>query len=561
MILVAGWLCCLAPKPAFAALQAYVDQNPVPANQSFTLTLQSDGAGGSPDLAGLKKDFDVLNQSQSSTFQDVNGATSQQIQWQISLMARRPGHLVIPSISVGSQKSPPIALTVTTGARSSGGQPKGLFLDVQADPRNPYVQAQVHYTVRLYHAVDLGSGATLSEPSLASGGAIVERLGKAREYETTRNGIRYDVVERDYALYPQRSGKLVIPPVVFDGDVVEGGGGFFGLDPFNASTHYLRVRSPAVTLDVRPQPPGFRGGEWLPARSLRLEQRWSQSPSTFTVGQPITRTLTVTANGLTAAQLPGLEAPIPGLKEYPDQPRLQDEKDSQGVTGVRRETVAMIPTHAGRTTLPEVEVPWWNTVADRMETARIPEQTLMVAPAPGTSASPRAELPSAAALLAASAPVASPGHPPSGPWRWIALLAGLGWLGTILAWGWMARRPKPERLRNAAEPSQGHLERDLEASCLANDAAQARTLLLAWARHRWPEDPPASLTRLARRCSPGLAQALEQLDRALYAPSGDPWQGGELWKRFSSQKTTGPGARKVDSLDLEPLYPDKAPTA
>ncbi len=556
MILVAGMLCTLAPKPALAALQAYVDQNPVPENQSFTLTLQSDGADGSPDLSGLKKDFDVLNQSKSSTFQDINGATSQQVQWQISLMARHAGRLVIPAIPVGSERSAPIALTVTTTARSSSGQPKGLFLDVQADPPDPYVQAQVHYTVRLYHAVDLGSGATLSDPSPASGAAIVEDLGKDLEYETTRDGIRYDVVERDYALYPQRSGKLVIPPVEFDGDVVEGAGGFFGLDPFNSSSHYLRVRSPAVTLDVRPQPPGFQGGDWLPARSLRLVQTWSQSPSTFTVGQPITRTLTLTAGGLTAAQLPGLDAPIPGMKQYPDQPRLEDEKDRQGITGVRRETVAMIPTRAGRITLPAVEVPWWNTVTDRPETAGIPALAITVAPAPGTSASPPASVPFSAAVPTASAQVAPPGRPASGPWPWIALLNGLGWLGTLLAWAWTARHRIPRgSSRREVEPSRGDLERQLKARCEAHDAARTKTLLLEWARHEWPDHPPASLTALARRCPRDLAEALEQLDRALYAPSGASWQGGELWQRFSRHRSGGSKPGKSDAPALEPLYP------
>ena len=41
-----------------------------------------------------------------------------------------------------------------------------LFVEVSADPLNPYVQQQVRYTVKLYFAVNLGDG-SLDEPTAA----------------------------------------------------------------------------------------------------------------------------------------------------------------------------------------------------------------------------------------------------------------------------------------------------------------------------------------------------------------------------------------------------------
>jgi hypothetical protein len=60
VILAVVLLYGLGPLPASAALQAYVDRNPVAEDESFTLTLQSDeDLDGSPDLSPLRRDFDI----------------------------------------------------------------------------------------------------------------------------------------------------------------------------------------------------------------------------------------------------------------------------------------------------------------------------------------------------------------------------------------------------------------------------------------------------------------------------------------------------------------------
>ncbi|HSY26512.1 MAG TPA: BatD family protein, partial [Burkholderiaceae bacterium] len=62
---------------ALAALQAQVDRNPVAANETFNLTLQTaESTSGDPDLSVLKKDFDVLGQNKSSSLQIFNGQAS-----------------------------------------------------------------------------------------------------------------------------------------------------------------------------------------------------------------------------------------------------------------------------------------------------------------------------------------------------------------------------------------------------------------------------------------------------------------------------------------------------
>ena len=571
--LVIVMLCALGPLPAWATIQAYVDRNPVAEDESFTLTLESSSdVDGSPDLSPLRRDFEVEGQGKSSNLSIINGSVSRKTQWQISLIAKHSGQLQIPAITVGSEQTQPLTVTVTPASQAQAAPGGGdLFLEVKVTPRTAYVQQQVIYTVRLYRAVNLANGSTLSEPTLPGGDAVVEKLGKDKHFETLRNGMRYEVIERSYAIYPQKSGSLDIAPLIFDGDIVQGGGGggLFGFDPFNQSTRHKRLRSQAEHIDVEPIPAAFQGSQWLPARSLELDENWSPDPPKFMVGQAVTRTIAVMADGLTASQLPALDGgAISGLKQYPDQPALKDTQDSAGVTGLRTEKIAYIPTQAGSFTLPAIKIAWWNTTTDKMEVASLPSRSFTVLsaaagsnatppPVPMANAPARAQQTPPAVTTPASPPQAlPPPHTTSGSWPWIALALGLGWLMTVLVWWWRARhRAVPAvATKSAEQDSLRHLEKELQASCLANDAARTKGAVLAWARQRWPEHPSISLTAVARRCPDPLSAALVELDRALYAKTAASWQGQDLWQQFKVHKA---GQRhKVEDQDigLEPLY-------
>ena len=385
LILVITALCVLYSTQSSASLQAQVDRNPVAVNESFNLTLQSsDNSSGEPDLSALKRDFDILGQSKSSSFQIINGQISHNTQWQISLTPKHAGQLQIPAITLGGQSSPPISLTVTAASQAdTAQQSKNLFVEVSAEPQTVHVQQQIIFTVRLYSALSLGDGSNLSDPEFPKMDAVVERLGTDRPFQVVRNGQAYSVIERRYAVFPQKSGQFNSSPVVFDGSVVEAnqGGGGFMFNPFNQSTRHLRLNSKTIAFSVKPVPAGFDSSQWLPASKLQLEEQWSENPPKFTVGEPITRTLTITANGLTASQLPALDSSkIDGLKLYPDQPTLKDSQDGNGIVGTREQKIAFIPTRPGNVTLPAIEIKWWNVNTDKEEVARLPARSITILP-------------------------------------------------------------------------------------------------------------------------------------------------------------------------------------
>ncbi|BBP04413.1 hypothetical protein TPL01_21080 [Sulfuriferula plumbiphila] len=568
LILLITALGVLCSTQSSASLQVQVDRNPVAVNESFNLTLQStDSSSGEPDLSALKRDFDVLGQSKSSSFQIINGQVTHNTQWQISLTPKHAGQLQIPAIPVGGQSSPPLSLTVTAANQADTAQQgKNLFLEVSAEPQTVHVQQQIIFTVRLYSALSLGDGSSLSDPEFPNMDAVVERLGSDHPFQVVRNGQAYSVIERRYAVFPQQSGQFSSAPVVFDGSVVEAsqGGAGFMFNPFNQSTRHLRLRSKTIAFSVKPVPPGFDSSQWLPASKLQLAEQWSENPPKFTVGEPITRTLTITANGLTASQLPALDSSkIDGLKLYPDQPTLKDNQDGNGIIGTREQKIAFIPTRPGNVTLPAIEIKWWNVNTDKREVARLPARSITILPGSQNQIStppptiPTTEVPAPAILAthasqAAGAAIAtvSPGW-----WPWLSLLLGTGWLLTVLAWWWQARKKSSQTGVNTAhEESLSQLEKQFKKACLANDASQAKTQLLAWAKQRWRQPSPASLTALARLCEPALGDALVQLDRALYAKTQAHWQGEPLWQLFRHHKPKDVRIKTEKDSSLEPLY-------
>ncbi len=552
---------------AHAALIAYVDRNPVSIDESFKLIVESDqDNNGEPNFDALRNSFEVLGQSNSTNIQIINGKTTRKIQWFVTLIPKRIGNLTIPSFKVDGLTSKALTVKVTP-ARSVPSTKQGadVFMQVEVKPTQVYVQQQVIYTVRLYHSVNLAGGSRLTEPEFPDGNAIVKRLGDDREYQTVMNGVRYDVFERTYFIFPQKSGHFTIEPLVFDGQVVDQqrSGGFM-FSPFNQSTHHKRVRSDQVELEVLATPAGVIGDNWLPASNLQLVEQWSETPPKFTVGEPVTRTITIMADGLTSAQLPAVQLQLPDtIKVYPDKVVLKDNEDSDGIAGIRQHKIALIPTQPGTLVLPEVKVNWWNTMTQKMAAARLPEQRFTIT---GTASSIKQAIPGTPPVAAGSAeqikdspatvvPVMKTDRP--GWWPWIAFGLGIGWLTTVLLWWYQSGRhgSKQVTTNNTIQSEKiSTIERTLKQACAANDATATKAALLAWAKSYWPDQAPTSLPALAQACAPELSQALLALDRTLYAMDQDTWLGLPLWQSFQQNKPDHNIATKKTATSLERLH-------
>jgi hypothetical protein len=550
---------------AASVIKATPDLNPVRMDDTFELVFSSeDSVDDDPDFSPLREDFEVFGQNQSSEFSIVNGHSNRTRRWTVTLSPKRAGNLTIPSIAFGGDHSPPVNLTVLEANAAAGGADADdaeLKLEVDAKPKNPYVQAQVIMTVRVLLRVSV-AGADLSEPALPD--TLVERLGEDHRYSTLRNGREYTVIERQYALFPQKSGLLRIDPLQLTAQVETGGRSFF-----SRATRAVRIKSNALDLKVRPQPAEFTGSHWLPAADLKLEESWPQNAPQAKAGEPITRTLTLRAEQATVSLLPELSTNLhldSSIKQYPDQPALNEEKQpNTGFVATRQEKIALIPGKAGEYKFPAVEVPWWNTKTERMEIARIPERILKVE---ASGEAPPQAATSEAASQTGSAPLAvpaiqettlTPTAATTNLWFWLALLFGSGWLATALAW-WLSRRKAPEPSSSAPPPTKAPVldtkqtRKALQQACEQHDPAAARAALLAWAQALWPAQRPDNLQDIAKLGDAALAAEIERLNRALYGADRNAWHGQGLWKAATAEEAMTNKPETSKASGLEPLY-------
>ncbi|HTT08520.1 MAG TPA: BatD family protein [Gammaproteobacteria bacterium] len=553
-LMMALLLCgALFARPAPAA-EATVDQDTVGLGQSFVLTIEAK-TSDDPDLSPLSADFDVLGTSKRSEISILNGNFKKSSSWQINLMAKREGDLVIPPLKVGGEQTAALTMHVTPNAPGDKAAEKGLFMEVEVTPRDPYIQAQCLYTVRILadSRWDVDEP-VLEDPKTVSGAILIKKLGRDKITRTTREGRHYDVLERVYAIYPQRTGDITIPPITFQGQISRGGG--LLLDPFSGAMNTRRLQSEAVTLHVKPTPKTFTGKTWLPAKSLQIHETWSDDPEDLKAGEPATRTISLLANGLTASQLPepGITQ-AQGVKTYADQPLLDDQIRPSGITGLRQQKIAVI-ANADDVTLPEIRVPWWNTDTDHMEEAVLPARKLHISAVPAR-ANTHAEAippPSKQAQPENSSHASLPAGTPA--YRRLAMALGLGWLSTALFWWWSGARQRQAQTGIAKHRKQKErvlLKAVLDA-CDANAPAQTRAALLIWARARWPRHVFQGLIDIAAY-EPGLAGLLDELNRSLYSKGGQQWRGNALADALGKLGGAKSDRQSTTSTPaLEPLF-------
>lgn len=535
-----------------AAVDVRVEPDPPAHGESFRIAFTVQGeVANEPDFAPLEPVAEILSRNRQTSIQWINGAHTRTTTWVLEVIAKVAGPLVIPAIIFGKSTSAPHTIRISDS--SPGADDNGLFLEVDASPRDPYVQEQVIYTIRLWRRFEL-SNASLSEPHL-SRDAIVRPLGEDRQLSMEKNGKAYEVIERRFALFPQASGEVQIAPSTVTAQVLTRSFSLF--DMFGQSVKTRRVTSEPVILKVRPVPDAFpANGNWLPASKVRVNEEWNPATLEAKVGEPLTRTLTLWAEGLTSGQLPNFRTALPAtLKAYPDQPSLKDDSHAETLTAVHQEKLALIPTAAGTIVLPAVTVPWWNTTTDKFETARLPARTITALPAAGDSPPP-APMPSAAAPVmpeSRSVPlvIATPrgGFMTWPGWFWVAVTNLGAWLFAV--WWFLRRLPRrdPDTALDPERVSVRAARALVASACRQHDPAAARRALLAWAAAKWPEFAPNTLSAIAVRAGP-LASAIADLNRALYQPGAPAWDSGSLARAFDANTGESPPA----SLPLPHLF-------
>jgi hypothetical protein len=582
-------LIVLLPAVVHAEVKATLDRYQAFEGDQLTLTIEtSDRNARQPDLTPLSNDFRILGTRTGSSVTIVNGVRSDKITWRIGLEPQKLGRLLVPSLRVGQEQTRPLELTVREiPAEIKEQQARQLLIETEIDPRGKYyVQQQIPFKVRLLHDGSLVSG-ELAEPVIEN--ALVERLGDEVRYTTTRNGRPYQVIERRYVILPERSGKLQIPAVRFEGKVAspvmspnmpqQGDSllnDFFSNSPLRRQGRQVRTASEPAELEILPRPDGL-AGNWLPAEEIKLHDSWTQDPPQLRAGEPVTRSITIEARGLTGSQIPVLEPGQPAdTRLYPEQPAIESRTDGNKIFGFSRQSFTYIPDKAGKLRVPPVELAWWNIDKDQQELAQLSEWDLNVAPGSGVPARPPAQSVPSGNLNnapASGADIENPAQASDSPQetlfqRYWGILVALLLIPLLYLFARKKRgspqkevpRKKPVEPPATTEKPQPLFKTaidQLEQACRQNRPQDAATALLSAAEATWPEDPPRTLGALAARFEGAAAGQVMLLDRALYAGEDSKWNGLDLLNALRDAWQTSGTEKKSSEEFLYPLYPQR----
>jgi hypothetical protein len=523
-----------------------IDRNPIQVNESFQLVFSLDNNPDlDPDFSVLQKHFLILGNNRSNSISIINGQYQRSVKWSLKLMAKQVGEFTIPAIRFDHERSKPFQVTVKPSSMASVPHDQLVF-ELVADKAEVFVQGQVILTLRLLSATDI-SAYQFGDISIQNLDAVIEPMGDVRQYQTRIADKPYLVLEKQFALFPQQSGRLGITPVRAEVRLPSQS----SFDPFRTGGEIRQLRSQPLFVDVAPIPAEFNGLYWLPADRVELHEEWQGDLTGLVAGEPITRSLILLADGLTAAQLPELELmPIAGIKQYPDQAVLESSRSANGISGKRMQKVALIPGAKGRYLVPEISLPWWNLQTGKMETATIPARELIV-----NAATEAVVVEPPIAQAPTTAPISAP-VPTNSFWLWLSLLLASGWILSALYWRYKLRKQSTAAFPSVSEPPDLRRSgKQLQQACNDNDAIAARQVLLAWGRALLAPQEINNLHQLGNVLDADLRHEIEVLNQSLYAPDAAKWRGQALWSLCQRLEKDSLAQRDQTNAGLSPLNP------
>ncbi len=584
---------------SYADVRAFLNQNSTYTGDPVSLTIEATGgSNGQPDFAPLEKAFDILGTSNSSQMSIINGRSSSKKSWVVRLQPKSIGKIEIPAISVGSEKTAPLTLTVGDIPPELKAQiGKHVFVEASVALKNPkpYVQQQIPYTVKLFYDERL-INYQMFPPNIEN--AIIEEVDKKDRYQVTKNGKTYTVIERNYVISPEKSGSLTIPPAIVKGEIKDPNteqqarqNGRRSRDPFQNDPFFsdffsssafrnpgkpITLRSNAIEVEVKTLATAFTGKDWLPAEDIIIVDSWAKQPPILRVGEPATRTLSVQAKGLASSQIPTLELPQPkNARLYADQAVLETYTDGSTLIGVSKQSITYIPNAEGELLVPDIKLDWWNVETQQQQSFVLPGMALSILPGAAGSKVQSSTQIKPAPLTEQSqntgtdknqfpddVTATEKPHQKFPLWIVITLLSFMGLV--FLAFKYRKKvfkkadftRSKPLIIKHKSSTKQKVILGDLQQACKENNPQQAAHLLLQLLQSQWTDKPPQNLGIAAKQLAVG-SEIVEELSYQLYAEDTNSWKGEKLWGLVKEglQRRVAQATQKDDGVNA--LYPDR----
>jgi hypothetical protein len=539
---------CVGSSAAAQQLQLSVDRTELARGETLTLTIRvfDQRQGMQLDLTPLTEQFDVLGTRTSSQIRSVNGAVESWTDYIVTLFPLEEGQLSIPALTINNQTTDPIEIVVSNQGPRSNQSNEELYLEIETNKDSVYVQEQLLFTVRLYYTINGIRNPQFTELEMPN--SVIQLIGSPNQYEKLIDGVRYGVYEKRYVIFPQRSGPLEIPDMLFRGEVTDGSSNFVFR---NLNTRRVTAFIEGTTIEVKQRPASVQADSmWLPVTNLRLEEAWDPPLAEMQIGDTVTRTVTMVADGLDGAVLPPFTAStIAGANVYPDPPTIERTFVDGSIVGTRSESMSIVPTASGELVIPQISVPWWNVETDEAEVSIVPATSIQVAALAGAAPSEQTVASSGdLARLLAAAPTVDQDMidaqneaefiEVNSLWLNLAIVLALLVVAASVYQLVIVQHRKEinryfadVRARRAARIDPANNERiafkRLKQACQSNDLNRIRAALIQWCEHFIAERSIRSMEDiLQQQQTPALVAPARAILTALYNNAGGTSQAG-----------------------------------
>ena len=403
-------LACLAAA-ADITVSGTVDKQTMSIHDTLTLAITVSGtqSASAPEFSAMTGFRIVQGPSQSSSMSVVNGQVSAMVTFTYLLAPRAAGKQQIGVISVNAggrvYTTQPIDITVVSGplpaasaaqpAQAAGSQTPTLFVELQADKTNVFLNEQVLLTLSLYFRdVDVRS---VAPPTVNIPNCTLHDIGSGQDRKSI-NGVIYTVVRFQKLALPLATGALPIEPVPVSMQVRESvapqqrgfadddffGGGIF--DEFFGRFRTVErvVQSNPLALNVQPLPDARRPASFSGAVGT-FSIRATVAPTNVPVGDPVTLTVALTGAGNIDEAAVSLPTNGPAFRVY--DPETQRESSISGAQLVGRRTYSQIwvPQSEAAREIPPVVFSYFNPQNGHYQTLVYGPFPLHVRPAPANA--------------------------------------------------------------------------------------------------------------------------------------------------------------------------------
>lgn len=369
-------------------------------NQRFRLTYTVNTTDAKEPVIGEIPGFELLmgpSISSESSYSNYYGqqSSSVSVTFTYVLLAKEEGTFTIPSAKITAAGKELTSNTLTVKVLPEGQNPQGaqgqrggarqsnnsanigdqdLFVRATLSKSNVYEQEAVLLTYKVYSAVNLTN---LSYPSPELKGFNIQEvdLPQNKQFELEHyNGRNYNtVVWRQFVLFPQESGELVIPAVDFEAVVAVQSRR--NMDPFEMmfsgfSSGYVNVnkdlRSNSLKLNVE-KLPGSRPADFSGAVG-DFSIKSSISSTDLKTNSEFTLKVTVKGAGnMRLMSNPVLELPV----EFESYDPVIDNKfrlTNNGFQGEKVYEYLITPKANGTYTIPGAKFTYFNTTTKQYQT-------------------------------------------------------------------------------------------------------------------------------------------------------------------------------------------------